>query len=154
MGESSEPQKSLPAPEEKKKQVLNLSIDLKELYNIPQFTVPENQVVWQRREDMSPDYMKLNQTLQILAMYIARSCNEGPEVKDNVTKRLILVRTVIGIIMDNIAITGYDAYGLLTEMLQETFMKISGRRHILGVISEVKEEREQEAQEKAREYTD
>jgi len=155
MGENSEPPKMLPPPEEKNKNhILNLSINIEELFlHIPDKVPPSNQEVWHSSKEMSDEYKKLNQTLQVLAMYIARQCNEGPEVKDNINKRLILTRTILGIIIDNLAITGYDCYGMLLEMLQDTFMKISGRRHILSVLSQVEDMKEELAKKQAEGYT-
>jgi hypothetical protein len=149
-----EPQKALPAPEEKKRQILNLSIDVEDLFTkIPQIVTPENQRVWASHKEMSEGYIKLNQHLQVLAMYIARSCNEGPEVKDNINKRVILARTVLGMIVDNLAITGYDAYGMLVEMQQDLFMKVDGKKHIINTLAQVEQAKAEIAQEKAHSYT-
>jgi hypothetical protein len=158
MADDSESPKMLPAPEakseEKKKNTLELSIDIKDLFtNIPEIVAPEDQCVWQYKEEMTEEYIKMNQTLQILGMYIARMCNEGPEVKDNINKRLLLLRTVLGMIMDHVAITGYDAYGLLFEMLQDTFMKVSGRKHVEGILQQIEREQIMNAQKRANDYT-
>lgn len=153
MAENQEPQKSLPAPE-KKKQVLHLDIDIENLFtSIPPHVTPDNQKVWKCQQELSEDYKKLNQQLQILGMYIARACNEGPEVKDNVNKRIILASTVIRMIVDNLAITGYDAYGMLIELQQDLFMKVDGKRHILNVLAEIEQAKEEMAKEQADSYT-
>lgn len=149
-----EPPKALPAPEEKKRQVLHLDIDLEDLFTkVPRCVVPENQSIWASKADMSEDYIKLNQELQVLSMYIARACNEGPEVKDNINKRLSLISTVLRIMLGNLAITGYDAYGLLAELLQDTYMKVSGKKHILNILARIDEAKEEISKEKAQEYT-
>jgi DNA-directed RNA polymerase subunit RPC12/RpoP len=152
-----EKSKALPAlekKEENKQNVLSLSIDLDALYGkVPKYETPENQDVWKNKEEMSPEYIKLNQTLQILAMFIARNCNEGPEVKDNINKRLALISTVLRVIVDNLAITGYDCYGLLTELLQDMYLKVSGKKHILRILAQIEQMQEQLAQEKSEEYT-
>lgn len=154
MTENQEPQKALPAPDEKKRQVLRLELDLENLFTkIPIPITPENQGIWKSKEEMSEGYIKLNRDLQCLAMYIARSCNEGPEVKDNVNKRLALISTVLKVIFDNLAVTGYDAYGLLAEMQLDIYMKISGRRHIINTLAQIEEAKEELAQEKASDYT-
>lgn len=155
MGENSEPQKMLPEPEKKedKKNIFVLNIDLDELMKFPKIPIPENQTVWQVKGDMSPDYIKLSQSLQVLAIYIARCCNEGPEVKDNVNKRLMLLHTILQLILENMNISGYDCYGLLTDLLQDFHMKISGRKYVGKILQDIKKEEEQIAQEKAQEYT-
>lgn len=154
MGENSEQPKMLPSPEEKKekKNILFVTIDLEELVKFPKPIVPENQRIWQTKEDMSPDYIKLNQTLQMLSLHIARCCNEGPEVKDNINKRLVLVSTVIRIIIENLNISGYDCYGLLTEILQDIHLKIGGRKQIEKILEDIKEEEEHLSQEKVKDY--
>ena len=154
MTEQPEKREALPAPEEKKKQMLHLDIDLEDLFTkIPPHVTPENQAIWKNKIDMSEDYIKLNRTLQVLAMYLARACNEGPEVKDNINKRLALVSTILRVLFDNLAITGYDAYGLLAELLMDTHMKISGKRHVINILAQIEEMKEQIAQEKSSEYT-
>lgn len=154
MAEQPEKHEVLPAPEEKKRQVLHLDIDLEDLFTkIPQHIMPENESIWKKREDMSEEYVKMNQQLQVLAMFIARTCNEGPEVKDNVNKRLALISTILRVIIDNLSITGYDAYGLLSELMQDTYMRISGKKHIINVLAQVEEVKEKIAKEKAGEYT-
>jgi hypothetical protein len=149
-----EKHEALPAPEDKKRQVLHLDIDLEDLFTkIPPHVTPENQSIWKNRIDMSEDYIKLNQTLQVLAMYIARACNEGPEVNNNINKRLALISTVLRVIIDNLAVTGYDAYGLLTELIQDTYMRVSGKRHVVNILAQIEGAKEQIAKEKSEEYT-
>jgi hypothetical protein len=144
--------KALPPPEEKKK-IFQINIDLEKLAEPHKCNVPENQIVWQSKKEMSKEYLELNKELQILALYIAKCCNEGPEVKDNINKRLVLARIVFGIILDNLAVTGYDAYGMLLEMLQDTYMKISGKRIILDTIAQISQAQEQYSQGKSQDYT-
>jgi hypothetical protein len=138
---------------EEKKHILSLNIDLDELVKFPKIPIPANQSVWQTQSDMSEDYKKLNQTLVVLAIYIARSCNEGPEVKDNINKRLMLVTTVVRTMLENMNISGYDCYGLLAEILQDFHLKISGRKYIEKILEDIKAEKEEIAQEKLHDYT-
>jgi len=156
MGENPESSNIVSPPEEnkeKKKNILSLVIDLDELMKFPKTEVPENQTVWQTKEDMSEDYIKLNQNLQVLAIYIARCCNEGAEVKDHINKRLMLISMVIRVILENLNISGYDCYGLLTEILQDFYLKINGRRHIEKFLKEIIKEKECISQIKSRDYT-
>jgi hypothetical protein len=156
---NSEQPKALPAPEpekkeEKKRIILNFSIDVEELYNnIPEQTTPENQKLWASQEEMSEEYREMCGMLEILTFFIARQCNEGPEVKDNTNKRMVLVRTIFGILMENLHITGYDCYGLLNEMLHDYYMKLSGSRHIMNAIFALQKRKEQEGVIKSKDYT-
>jgi hypothetical protein len=147
-------QPSLPAPECKKREILHLDIDLEDLFTKTQMSpTPENQTMWNSPKDMSEDYIKLSRELSILATYIAKGCNEGPEVKDNINKRLALVAIILRAIFGNLEITGYDAYGLLTELTQDTYMRISGIGHVMGALSQVSQMRKEIAREKSKSYT-
>lgn len=131
--------------EKKEHPTLRLEIDLDELVShTPTTKIPECQQVWKSREDMSKEYIELHHVLQILALYIARNINEGPEVNENINKRLILARIIFGTILDNLAITGYDAFGLLTDMLHDSYMKVNGRKFILQTIAQVAAAEEEE----------
>ena len=124
--------------EEEKHQVLHLDIDLHELFTKESITkIPDCQKVWTSREDMSKEYIELHHVLMILAIYIARQINEGPEVYENISKRLVLTKTIMTTILDNLAITGYDAFGVLNDMLFETYMKVNGRKFILQTMAQV-----------------
>lgn len=139
--------------EEKKPKVLHFDIDLEELANhIPDVKTPENQGIWKSREEMSDEYVKLNQGLQVLAIYIARNINEGPEVKDNINKRIILARTILGLIVDNLAVTGYDIYGMLTEMQYDIYMRVSGKKQVLLTIAQVAQAEEEERRKQSESY--
>jgi hypothetical protein len=136
--EKKEPEKN----GEEKKQILRLEIDLEKLTKTPpDVVVPENQKLWESREEMSKEYIELLGTLQILALYIARNINEGPEVKDNSGKRLVLTKTVLEILIGNLAISGYDVYGLLTEMIHDIYMQISGQKRLIRAFQTVPTEK-------------
>lgn len=147
-------QPSLSAPECKKREVLHLDIDLEDLFTKSQLPpTPENQTIWESQKDMSEDYIKLSKELQILATYIAKGCNEGPEVKDNINKRLALVAVILRNIFGNLNITGYDAYGLLSELIQDTYMRLSGVNHVMTTLSQISQMQKEIAKEKAQSYT-
>lgn len=137
--------------EEEKHDVMHLDIDLTELFtHIPDVKTEE---VWKTKEEMSEDYKKLVQSLSFLAVYIARNINEGPEVKDNTSKRILLSRAIIGILVNNLAISGYEVYGILTELIQETFMNITGKRFILQALGQVAQASQIDGQKRSRDYT-
>jgi hypothetical protein len=138
--------------EEKSKRIFQIDIDLEKLAQPHNAETPENQAIWENRKEMSDEYLKMSHELQILALYMAKCCNEGPEVKDNVNKRLVLVRLLLGMLLDNLAITGYDAYGMLLELLMDTYMKVSGRRHMLSTIAQVMKIQDELNKEKSASY--
>jgi hypothetical protein len=147
-----EPQKALPAPN--KDEMYHLNIDVRDLFTkIPQHECAENEMTWHSQEEMSKEFIELKGELMILAMYIARHINEGPEVKDNVNKRLILSRQILGMILDNLSITGYDAYGMLIEMQQSLFMRIDGRKQIMVLLAQMEQAKAIAAQKQSAHYT-
>ncbi|GEM_PF-5079389 len=133
-----EPNKEEQKVVEKKNEILHLDIDVQNLFKeISNITVPDNQKVWDGPQDMSPEYKALNHSLQILAVFLAHECNTGPEVKDNVNKRLILARGILGVFLDNLQVTGYDCYGMLSEIHQDLYMRINGTKYVLNCMSQV-----------------
>lgn len=146
---------ALPAPEQvDDKETFHLDINIKDLFTkIPPYETAENQRIWSCQEEQSKEYMELRGKLTVLAMYIARSINEGPEVKDNINKRLVLARSIIGLIFDNVAITGYDAYGILIEMQQSLFMRVDGRKYIMALLAQIEQTRATAAQKQFQGYT-
>ena len=141
--------------EGKEHKILHIDIDLDELINhTPTTKIPDNQEIWHSREDMTKDYVELHKGLQILALYIASNINEGPEVNDNISKRLVLTRTILGTIIDNLAITGYDAFGLLTDMLFDAYMKVNGRKFIIQTMAQVAAAEEEMRKKQSESYID
>lgn len=142
---------SLPQGEGIKHEVMHLDIDLTELFShIPDVKTEE---LWKTKEDMTEDYKKLVHMLSLLAVYIARNINEGPEVKDNTSKRILLARTIMGMLIHNLAISGYEVYGILTEITQETFMEITGKKFILQALSQVAQASQADGIKHSRDYT-
>ena len=140
-----------PNTEEKPHEMMHLDIDLTELFT----HVPEvkHEELWKTKEEMTEDYKKLAQSLSFLATYIARNINEGPEVKDNTSKRILLARTILGVLINNLAISGYEVYGILHEISEDTFMSISGKRHIMMALAQVAQASQAESQKHSRDYT-
>jgi hypothetical protein len=104
-------------------------------------------------KEMPPEYQKMNSLLQTLMYFIVRTCNEGEEVRDNIAKRMILARTLLAIFFDNLNANGYTKYGMLYEMLQETFMSISGKQLMAKILAEIQIQKDLLSKEKAKTYT-
>lgn len=132
MNENPEQEKT-PEPE-KKNNIINFSVDLDDLYNnCPKLPTPANQCGWKSQNEMPQEYLKMNALLQILMFFMSRRCNEGPEVNENSTKRMILVRTLLGVFIDNLNLNGYEKYGILSEILNDTHLAISGRHVMMRI---------------------
>jgi hypothetical protein len=142
-----------PVKEEPKKNILTLVIDLDALSAPQQFIIPPDQDIWHNQEEMGEDYQKFMNALGIMMIYIARSCNEGPEIKENPTKRIITIKTLLDMFFQNLNISGYMAYGLLTEILHDTYMRISGKQQTIKLLKHIQRRNERKAKEKAQSYT-
>jgi hypothetical protein len=145
-------EQSIEKKEEQKKNILTLSIDLDEIAKESDFKVPENQDIWHKPEDMTPEYNEMMNVVSILALYLAKLCNEGPEVKDNISKRLVTVKTMLTMFISNLNISGYMVYGVLTELLLDNYMKISGKHQTISLLKHIQKLSERKAKEKSNKY--
>lgn len=140
------------AKQEKKATILTFSINLDELNKPQERPTPENERLWGSVDEMSAEYKQLCSLLQIMALYMARQCNEGAEVKDNSCKRLVLIRTLLEVFINNLNITGYGLYGILTDVLHESYMNVSGRRFLDEMFYRLSAEQSQKALQKSKSY--
>jgi hypothetical protein len=152
MTEESVKEESKTPEKESKKNTLTLIIDLDALDQPINIPVPLNQDVWHNQEDMSEDYQKQMSVLSVLMVYIAKTCNEGAETKDNSTKRMISIKTLLDILFLNLNINGYMAYGLLTELLHDIYMKTSGKQQTISLLKHIQRVNEKKAVEKSKSY--
>jgi hypothetical protein len=152
MTEESVKKESKTPEKESKKNTLTLIIDLDALDQPINIPVPLNQDVWHNQEDMSEDYQKQMSVLSVLMAYIAKTCNEGAETKDNSTKRMISIKTLLDILFLNLNINGYMAYGLLTELLHDIYMKTSGKQQTISLLKHIQRVNEKKAVEKSKSY--
>lgn len=152
MTEESVKKESKTPEKESKKNTLTLIIDLDALDQPINIPVPLNQDVWHNQEDMSEDYQKQMSVLSVLMAYIAKTCNEGAETKDNSTKRMISIKTLLDILFLNLNINGYMAYGLLTELLHDIYMKTSGKQQTISLLKHIQRVNEKKAIEKSKSY--
>jgi hypothetical protein len=140
--------------EPKKTNILTLQINLDELMK-PEVLppCPENQQIWEKDSDMGQDCAKMISISRLLATYLARCCNEGPEVKDNVVKRMVLAKIILETFMSNLNVNGYFAYGILTELLHDIYMSISGKHQTISLLKKISNRMTHLAQDKSRSYT-
>jgi hypothetical protein len=136
-----------------KKNIMTLQFDLDELQKASSCEVPDNQKVWTNQNEMSPEYQNLLGILNILALYVAKACNDGPEVRDNSTKRLVTVKTFLSMMFDNLNLNGYNMYGLLTELLYDRYMAISGKQQTISLLKRIQNRAERLGSAKAKSYT-
>jgi hypothetical protein len=127
-----------PAEKSESQRVLNLKLNIKELENLK---VPELDKklfgVWEKESDVSKEYCELAHLSCMIARYLAACVNEGPEVKDNLSKRMILTKQILEEFLGHVAINGWMLYGLLFEYSNDVYMDISGNRKTIELLQKI-----------------
>jgi len=118
---------------------------------------PKSLETWTLEKPISKECVEtLNRCLSA-ARYIANELNEGPEVKDSVTKRTILLKYVLHEIIFSTFLNGYMRIGLLSEILNDIYMDAGGKTKILMMLSQLKTsialKKAEEVKEKSGAYT-
>jgi hypothetical protein len=136
----------------KEKRKLVLELDLDELDKPVERRVQQGCEIWQKDEDLSPEFKDLMENLKYISKYLAVCVNEGPEVKDNIMKRMVAIKLVIEEIFQNVNINGYLAYGILFETLGDVYMSISGKQKTVGLLKQLFSKGEELAKQKSEKY--
>jgi hypothetical protein len=123
--------------EKKEKRKLTIELDLDDLEKPTEYQSIPNYEVWEKEEDMSPEFTEMITNLRYLMIYIARCMNEGPEVKDNVMKRMVAIRTLLDEFFNNININGYLLWGILYETMSNCYMNLTGRQKVIDILRQI-----------------
>lgn len=120
-----------------KRKVLVVSIELSELDKelSAEKEIPDSLKTWEDGEEPSREYQELLVTLISLAKLIALKLNTGPETKDSIVKRSVTMKMIIQSILDFTFIDGYHRHGVLSEIMNDIYLKTSGRMLIDSRIS-------------------
>jgi hypothetical protein len=138
--------------EKKKERKLVIELDLDELDKPIERKTQQGCEIWQKDEDVSPEFQEFIENLKYLSKYLAVCVNEGPEVKDNIMKRMVALKLVIEEFFQNLNINGYLAYGMLFETLGDVYMNISGKQKTIGLLRQIFNRGEQLAKQKSEKY--
>jgi len=65
---------------------------------------------------------------------------------------MISIKTLLDILFLNLNINGYMAYGLLTELLHDIYMKTSGKQQTISLLKHIQRVNEKKAVEKSKSY--
>ena len=125
--------------DEKKKEnrKIVIELDLDVLDKPTERQIIPNCNVWEKEEDMSPDFAQMMESLRYVMIYLARCMNEGPEVKDNIMKRAIAIRSLLDEFFMNVNINGYLLWGILYETMSNCYMNLTGRNKVLDIIRQI-----------------
>jgi len=135
---------------EPRKLILELNLD--ELDKPVERRVQQGCEIWQKDEDLSPEFKDMVENVKYIAKYLAVCINEGPEVKDNIMKRMVVLKLVFEEILQNANINGYLAYGVLFESLGDVYMNVSGKQKMVGLLRQLFSRGEELSKEKNKGY--
>jgi len=125
--------------DEKKKEnrKIVIELDLDVLDKPTERQIIPNCNVWEKEEDISPEFAQMMESLRYVMIYLARCMNEGPEVKDNIMKRAIAIRSLLDEFFMNVNINGYLLWGILYETMSNCYMNLTGRNKVLDIIRQI-----------------
>jgi hypothetical protein len=109
------------------------------------YAVPETLKVWTSNKEMSDEYKEMMKTISIMANQICVQLNEGPEVKDSISKRILSLDSIIKILLSRTFLSVYDRVGIINKISFE----LLATHQLMGFEEQLAKERE-----KKREYID
>jgi hypothetical protein len=113
------------------------------------YPIPDCLKVWEKKEDISPEYRAMMDNINILIDNIAVSLNEGPEVADNIAKRIQSLDAIIKSLIDKVFISLNDRIAILDKIKFNELYENQLKKMAATYINELKKE-----QKKAAEYVE
>ena len=118
----------------KKKRILKIEVGKDDVIEEGKYMIPQALQVWGSPKEMSKEYLEMSEDLTILARVIAKKLNEGPEVNESVVKRSLTLKNVLKEILITTFMDGYHRYGVLEELLLDTYMELGGSMKTLHLL--------------------
>jgi hypothetical protein len=81
------------------------------------YEVPEQLKTWDSPDSYSKEYGEMMEDLSAICDYVAKLLNEGPEIKESVTKRMLTLRAVMKTIIMKTFCNNVNRVGLLAQMI-------------------------------------
>jgi len=106
------------------------------------YPIPDCLKVWEKKEDIGPEYRAMMDNINILIDNIAVSLNEGPEVADNVAKRIQSLDAVVKSLMDKVFISLSDRIAILEKMKFNMMYENQMKKMATSYIMAIKEQQE------------
>ena len=122
-----------------KKKRIQIDLDANEIDSYKPPSLPDNLKTWDDKEKISDEYADMVAVGKYLAKYLAMCCNDGPECKDNIGKRIITAKIFLSTFVHYLSINAWTLYGLVFEELNDVYSLCSGRQHTLNLLREVSE---------------
>jgi len=111
------------------------------------YPIPDCLKVWEKKEDISPEYRAMMDNINILIDNIAVSLNEGPEVADNIAKRIQSLDAIIKSLMDKVFISLNDRIAILEKIKFTMLYNNQMKKMAATYINALKEEQKKKADE-------
>ena len=137
------------------KEILNLKLDIERIkkYEVPSVVGEKLLSVWKDDgSDMTEAYVELFDSSMIIARFLAISCNDGAEVNESISKRMILAKMILTEFMHNLALNGWMMYGLLSELQHDFYQDISGSQKTIDLLKKINKLASKKAEAKAKSY--
>lgn len=142
------------AKTEEEAKTLKLSINLEKVknYKVPSITANKALSIWESGEKITDGYLELFSTSQLISKFLAISCNEGAEVNESVTKRMVLAKAIIEEFLENISLNGWMVYGLLSEIQHDVYQDMSGAQKTIDLLKKINKLSAKKSAEKSKSY--
>ena len=104
------------------------------------YATPDNLKSWENKDAITPEYRAMMDNLNVLIDNIAVSLNEGPEVANNLAKRIQSFDAIIKSLIGKVFISLYDRVAILSkvqfELMYENEMKKAAAHYIAAMQKE------------------
>jgi len=111
-----------------KKKVKKIVIDPSKINIRDDYPVPKALQSWHSPEELTQEFLDFFSELLTLSRYIAQQLNEGEEVSESIAKRASVVKAILKEILDNTFLSGHHRFGILVELMLDTYMSIYVRQ--------------------------
>lgn len=79
--------------------------------------IPENLKSWDTLDEQSPEYKDATNELDAVTTYIANLLNEGPEMKENMGKRVVTFKAVLQTLIKKVFVSNIERIGVLNQLI-------------------------------------
>jgi hypothetical protein len=104
--------------EEQKKEIKKKDIVIPmDLLMLTNLKTPDNLRTWESFDEQSPEYQEMTLELDAITTFIANQLNEGPELKENMGKRVMTFKAVLRTLIKKVFMSNIDRVGVLSQLI-------------------------------------
>lgn len=81
------------------------------------YEIPENLKVWEEPHSYTQEYAEMMEDLSAICDHICKLLNEGPEVKESISKRMLTLRVIFKLLLLKTFANNFDRIGLLEQII-------------------------------------